>query len=221
MILSCFHVIERQRNELTCNHILINRHATLLSVIDTILVDKITELDVGKLPSGFTKTVCRLLLDMKDFNKPQLLKLISNILVHLSSLSYKCVMENLLTLVVDGQSLNTNIMFVSGNIVVQHSENIMHILPALLSQTMKYLSEPIDDTMRTSLIVTLGQYCDASLEFLATVHDSSDSWSTVLDLLSPHTRSAVLGILPILSSSKNAEASYDLRSLQPLFLRFV
>ncbi|KAF7232862.1 hypothetical protein EG68_06138 [Paragonimus skrjabini miyazakii] len=188
MILYCFRVIESQRNELACNHILINRHATLLSVIDTILVDKIAELDIGKLPSGFTKTMCSLLLNIKDSNKPQLLKLISNILVHLSSVSYKCVMENLLTLIVDGQGLNTNIMFVSGNIVVQHPENIMHILPVLLSQTMKYLSEPIDDTTRTSLIVTLGHYCDA-----------------ILDLLSPHTCSVVLGILPILSSSKNAE----------------
>ncbi|KAF6774637.1 hypothetical protein AHF37_05611 [Paragonimus kellicotti] len=165
VLLFCFRVIERQCNELTCKHISINCHATLLSVIDTILVDKIAELDIDKLPSGFTKTMCRL-LDMKvshfnnqftsaeDFTKPQLLKLISNILVHLSSVSYKCVMENLLTMIVDGQGLNTNIMFVSGNIVVQHSENIMHVLPVLLSQIMKYLSEPVDDTTRTSLNCT-------------------------------------------------------------------
>ncbi|VDP79393.1 unnamed protein product [Echinostoma caproni] len=71
----------------------------------------------------------------------------------------------------------------------------MQLLPVLLTQTMKYLPQAVEDPIRLALVVTLGQYCDSALEYLSINDDSPATWDTIVELLSPHTCAAVELIL--------------------------
>ncbi|TPP56339.1 hypothetical protein FGIG_04862 [Fasciola gigantica] len=100
-------------------------------------------------------------------------------------------MEQLLAVIAKTERPLVNVIEVSGLLALHHTDNIMQVLPVLLTQTMKYLPEATDDQIRQALTITLGQYCDSVLEYLSVSQDALATWNTVLELLSPHTCTAV------------------------------
>ncbi|TGZ70242.1 hypothetical protein CRM22_003308 [Opisthorchis felineus] len=203
-VLRYLHCILRQHaNETTAS----NRINIFLNIVDTILNGNQDNLQHFKACRGLIKTVSRFLDQQKWQAVPAVVDHASSILVNLSSAFCREVVEHLLTVVSTEKHTAHGVIETAGRIASQHSHDIMHLLPVLLSQIMNYMTQPtIDDTVRTSLANTLGQYCEAALEYLASAQDALDTWDVVLELISSSCSSVVDTMLSVwLNGTKDSK----------------
>ncbi|CAL8073370.1 unnamed protein product [Calicophoron daubneyi] len=156
----------------------------LLTVVESILREKIDELNVN-IPLGTIPTLFGLISDVEDLANVQ--KAATSVLVQLSSRFLKEVVEELLSRLHNNTGHTRSLIEVSGQIVANHAHKIAQFLPLLITQIVRYIDQGADDSSRASLIVTLGQYCDSALEYLAVSGNTREGWENTVELLSPHT----------------------------------